>query len=802
MVRTDDSNDLPSAGDRAPKRGTGAPACSRSRWLHTLAVLWTFVLAGLLLAPALARGWMLGTYDLLAGVGFTSRTGVVVHGSYANWDMIDQMVQWTSLNWTQVHHGVLPLWNPYNGLGLPLAFNWQSASFSVPSLIGYLFPARLAYTVSIVATLVIAGTGAYVFARVLRVGFAGAVLAASVFELGGPLIAWLGYPHGQVLAWCGWLFAAATLVLLGKRRIPAIAFLAVVIACAIYAGQPEVLILMVGALAVFLAMMFVFRAVSPRMGLTGGPIRRPFLDLCVSMAAGLGLGAALLLPGLQLTSASVRGISTGNSTLSVHDLTYFIFSSFDGVPVPGNFGFGASFEYIGFAAYVGVIALVLGAVAVAVGYRHRRPEAIAVFAVVVVLVAVCFVPPLDTGLSKLPLLGQVQTLRALMPLSLAFAVLAGIGLDDVVRDPSLRTVRRSLLWGFVVAGLVLAGVWLLGRGGTLPAAPRIRAVAIHVRAESFVWPAVGVAVGLAASALLWWKSHLRIVAASGLLVCETLFLLAAGSIQIASSSNGYPAPPTVVALQHAIGGATVGAGPSVGCSPGIAQDVNISYGVHEANAYDPILPKAYFSAWQRFAATPGGYPVFNVFDPCIETAGQARLLGVAYVLELHAKSGPLGGVFVRELQPANAPAEDLYRIPGAGSATVTPIEPEGTLPPADAPGTPVAVDDSNPSRWSLTTHTSTPSVLRLRLTEVPGWHATIDGRPLQLENLDGLMFQARIPPGRHVVELHYWPTAFTVGLVLAVATALALAAALGLDLFRRRTGRDSEMAPPEYQKRE
>jgi len=39
-----------------------------------------------------------------------------------------------------VHLGFLPLWNPYSGPGLPLAFNWQSASFGVPSLIGYLMP--------------------------------------------------------------------------------------------------------------------------------------------------------------------------------------------------------------------------------------------------------------------------------------------------------------------------------------------------------------------------------------------------------------------------------------------------------------------------------------------------------------------------------------------------------------------------------------------------------------------------------------------------------------------------------------
>ena len=162
---------------------------------------------------------MLGPYDLLARVSLTSRAGVVVHGNYVDTDPIVQMIPWTTLNWNSVHHGFLPLWNPYNGLGLPLAFNWQSAAFGVPSLIGYLFPIRYAYTVGVIATLLIAGTGAYFLGRVLRLGFLGAIMVATVFELSGPLVAWLGYPQAQVMSWGGWLFAAGILVVRGERRI-------------------------------------------------------------------------------------------------------------------------------------------------------------------------------------------------------------------------------------------------------------------------------------------------------------------------------------------------------------------------------------------------------------------------------------------------------------------------------------------------------------------------------------------------------------------------------------------------------
>jgi len=100
----------------------------------------------------------------------------------------------------------------------------------------------------------------------------------------------------------------------------------------------------------------------------------------------------------------------------------------------------------------------------------------------------------------------------------------------------------------------------------------------------------------------------------------------------------------------------------------------------------------------------------------------------------------------------------------------------------------VAVDSSNPAKWRLVTDAVTPQVLRLRLTNVPGWKATIDGRPLALEPYSGIMLQATVPAGRHTVELTYWPTTFTLGLVLAACSAIGLIVAVIVDRNRRRRG--------------
>lgn len=74
----------------------------------------------------------------------------------------------------------------------------------------------------------------------------------------------------------------------------------------------------------------------------------------------------------------------------------------------------------------------------------------------------------------------------------------------------------------------------------------------------------------------------------------------------------------------------------------------------------------------------------------------------------------------------------------------------------------------------------------MHLTNVPGWHATIDGRPLTLKQYSLIMLQAEIPPGRHVIELNYWPSSFTEGIVLAVLAAVGLIVAGVVGIVRSR----------------
>ena len=100
-----------------PRRAPGAspaPPSPLARALpHLLGLAWVAAAGVAVLVPALVHGISLGPFDQLSRYGLSRRPGVVVHYTGPG-DQIEMLIPWTTLAWTQVHHGHLPLWNPYS----------------------------------------------------------------------------------------------------------------------------------------------------------------------------------------------------------------------------------------------------------------------------------------------------------------------------------------------------------------------------------------------------------------------------------------------------------------------------------------------------------------------------------------------------------------------------------------------------------------------------------------------------------------------------------------------------------------
>jgi hypothetical protein len=763
--------------DKAKVR-VGRPATHRL--YDVLGIAWVVVAGGAFMSQALARGSSLGAYGFLSRWSLSAERLGAIHNVLGT-DQITQMIPWTAVSWTQVHAGHLPLWNPYSALGTPLAFNWQSATFGLPALVGYLFPLHLAYTAQVLTTLVVAGSGAYVLTRILRCGVVAAAFAGTVFELSGAFMIYLGWPIASVFAWAGWLLAAAILLIRGERRARYAALFAVSLALAIYAGQPDALTILLVGLVTFVVVLLglrLFQYGPP------GPVLRPLVDLAVAGVAGMALAAPLLLPGLQLLGKSVRNTGGsalgGRAAISYLEIGHFLVSGLNGALLP-------------FSLYLGVIPVVL--VITAIGLRRREPEVIALVALALLMGAFSFVQPVITLMVSVPGAEAVRWPRAVVLFAFSLAILSGLGMDLLIKSPLQKSVRRWIGTGFLLTAVVLVGSCLVGGGRLSPAQA-------SNRFHGLLWAAIEAALGIAiAVALLlnarksgrregpWAFLRLGISqwCAIVLLACETAFLVATGSPIWDASPSFVPVTSAEVALQHAVGSSLVGLGsrqcdlaPGVGLRP----NVNALFDIQELAVYDPMLPIAYYRSWTALTgqkAEAAGFKEISSFCPPIKSAAIARAYGVSFVLEERGSPGPTGSVFDR-----NIGNEELYRIPNSGVATLTPVAGTGKAQTATGPSTTVPVTHPDPASWKLITHGATTQALDLRLTDSPGWHATIDGRPLKLTTYHQVMIQAQIPAGTHTVILTYWPGSFTTGIAVALCSVIALTLALLSGRFRKR----------------
>ena len=758
-------------------------ASGPSRWLpDALGVAWVMVAGLSALVPALLHGMSIGPYDELARFGLTANPSITPYNLQRG-DLVAEMIPWAVQAWHQVHAGNLPLWSSGNGLGLPLAFNWQSAVASLPSLVGYLAPARLAFTFQVVVTTMIAGIGGYLAARALRLRVLAAALAGTVFVLSGSFFVLIGWPAAGVMAWSGWLVALAVLVLRGAHLMRWTLLLAIAWALCLLAGQPDTLA--AASLSAGAGLLVVLGVLVRQRGWRALP-GRGVLCLLGAGALGAGLAAPILLPALQLTHVAIRSVGTPDRALSPHLIVNLLFVGYDGLPFAGSTFFGTMF--IGSAMWVGPVVVALALLAVL--RRWRQPQVLALAAVVLLDVVVVFIPVVISALNGLPVVGSVMWRWSLMVAMLALALLAATGFDELLRSFAARGTRVAAWASTGTVATLVVLVWLLGRSG-------LTAEQSATRVHSFLWPLLGLlvlVVVLAALEVVRDRDHPGASRAVllGLLVAQAALFVSADAPLWRSELSHPPHPPAVAALQRIVGTATVAFGEKSCFIPptlGIQEQANLLYGVHEFDAYDPMTPTSLFDSWALVSGgtSPGTYVPPSQFCPAVTDARIARRFGIRFILVHHGSAAPYGTALVRTLGD-----EDLYRVPGASAATIVGRASAGD---PDAVGRPLVLRWPSPSTVAVDLTARHPSVVRLHLQRVPGWSATIDGRPLALRSYSVAMQQADVPAGHHLIRLTYRPAAFVTGLWLATLSLVVIGGAVLLAGRHRRRGRSPSDVP-------
>lgn len=345
--------------------------------------------------------------------------------------------------------------------------------------------------------------------------------------------------------------------------------------------------------------------------------------------------------------------------------------------------------------------------------------------------------------------------------------------------------RRALP---LLGGIVLVGALAMGNASWLfDIAARVLPEFDGFRGLSRIWlvALLGIALlaGIGAEALLglMYSYHPRYLRRNQmllgfitlLLVAVTLVKVDQGRAQVQSiSAATTPSPLEQTVAQLA------GTSRSYGVQRNLPQLGAVTLNLRMADGWDPLLIENYV----KFMSKAGGYQIkgYQLTIPPIDDGKPnpyvLSLMHVGIVVSNKKLHDP-ALVEIKTMDKVH-----IYRnTEDSGPAYLIKPAPNGALPTVDTLQrleggvTPTLLSREN-DRFEVTT--KDPVYLVIADPAYPGWKATVDGKPVDIEQIDGILPAIKLTPGTHTIVYHYAPTSVKLGAVLALAGLLLTLAGL------------------------
>jgi len=349
--------------------------------------------------------------------------------------------------------GYLPLWDPYIFSGMPLHGAAQAGVLFPLNWFYLIFSPPVATNLMMLATYMIAGLGAYLFARRSGADITGALATGFIWQFSAFLVEQVGHTNVlQTAAMLPWvLWAVEGYIATGSRGRGVV--LASLVAVQVFAGHQQT---SAYALLLTAAYTLVLLRASKRS-------IRSYLSPLAMLALGFLMAAVQILPTIELLRNSMRASAS-----------YDFFSSFSMPPrfaltlfAPYLFGGGNGLlfraPYVGptffgeYVAYVGLLTIMLASLALLFKPDVRTKFWAIVFAICLLLAFGRFLPfHMYAVIYYVPVLNLFRVpARHLMEVEFALAVLAGRGITIIGTARSRADTPGSKKLKVVVVGAVV-----------------------------------------------------------------------------------------------------------------------------------------------------------------------------------------------------------------------------------------------------------------------------------------------------------------------------------------------------------
>lgn len=691
-----------------------------------------------------------------------------------------------ALDWLSGH---VPWWNPYEGVGTPLAAGMQAAAFFPLTLLLAWSGGQLLERILLE---VLAGTATFFLVRRLGVRDGAAASCGAAFALCGTF-AWFQHAAVNPVPFLPAALLGVEVAREHKLGDWRVLLLPIVLALSIVAGFPETAFFD-GALAVLWALV---RA--------GGEPDWAARARVGGRLAVLGLGGVLVTAPLLLAFRSYLGeanVGAHRSMWHIHlpaaDLLALVDPYLEGplkAFVPSGQPARVEHLFITTSGYVLVSGLVLAVAGLVLSRRQLAIRLLLPVWVLVLSLRDFGVVALERAFAHVPYLREAAVFRSAVPsVELAVIVLAGLGIEAVLAagEPASRARRFHLA---LIAALVAALLLGLAEG---PASTVMRLVWSGRGYPANPHPYVVAAAAATAGALvaLGVGGALRGRAAA-VTVCGVLLAEALASFvypELAGTRAPVVDRKPVSFLAAHLGSQrfySLVSDPAVGPEYGgpIAPNYGSYFGLAEAGYLDIPVPEAYVAYVHDHLDAGAGAEFFG-------TAIGRHLAAPPALVELGAHVSAFESIGVRYLVTGAAVPLRSY-VPSAERVYDDGLVGIWRLPRA----TPLFSVTSGACRLRVGSTDSVVASCRGRAViqraelALAGWSATVDGRPAALRPSHGGLFSSVVlGPGTSRVVWSYSPGELGLGEGLAVFGLLLLAgplaaAAFGREATRRGRGR-------------
>jgi hypothetical protein len=653
-------------------------------------------------------------------------------------DVTYQVQPWLLFLRHEMREGRLPFWDPHQFSGSPYWSNGSGAPFFPLHLLFAVLPLRLGWILLPWLRVVLGGCGAWMLARELGASRPAALLAALAFPLSGMVTSFLLFPMGNTHALAPWVILAVERLANGRGGWIG---LAVAGGLQLLGGHPETP---------------VFTALLAAVYLLARGSDRPLLAWARFLAgwsAAAAISAVQILPLFRTLEASGKWLHASPGApaplrVAAAFLLRLILPDLFGNPAAGTWW--GPYNFAATAIYAGALTLPLAAAGLAAVRGDRRWRAVAAMTLFA-LAAAYYLLGMRQVLLALPVVNRGLHHYLKLGVELGLSLLAAAGCDR----------------------------WLAGKGRGLLAGTGLTLALLAVSWWRFGgdWRAHGLA-GSEAAWTAWIAAGASLLALSLFLPPERRWtaspLLAAFLLLDLVAAHARTNPGLAVRKIYPVTGGVrfLQGRPErvAGLGDALHPDAAMVYGLYDVRGDSPVKLQRYDEIYADMAAGDPVYfhPIQNWSSPWLDR------LGVRWVMAAPGEEPPPGASWHLAY---SGPDARIYERPGA-------------LPLArligGAQGGRVRVERRTPGAWTIAWESSRRGRLVVAETWDPGWRATLDGRPVNVEPLLGVLMGVLVGPGSGHVELRYHPDGFVPGMILS---ALGLAA-VAAGALRRRAPRD------------